>query len=275
MSRTKTKWLPIVATVGVIGVGTTFGLAGSAGASSRSARSAHLDATTAVTTTNFSFSASVSGPTSTVTVTGTGQADFTNHAASLSVDLPAGVAKLIPGGSAAPEVINAVLSGGTVYLQVPSLASLIGVPWISVTLPTKVLAHAAILTKVASALGDVNAIDSFAQAHHATATSLGTAMVDGVDATGTKFVATLSHKGGGRTLTASVWADSSDQLVQANVSIPSGATKGSLGVTATANFTGDNAPVTITVPPSSEVRMIPYSTVARLLQKGGHRTHRA
>jgi hypothetical protein len=104
------------------------------------------------------------------------------------------VAKLIPGGSAAPEVINAVLSGGTVYVQVPSLASLIGEPWISVTLPTKVLAHAAILTKVAAALGDVNAIDSFAQAHHATVTSLGTAMVDGVDATGTKFVATLSHK---------------------------------------------------------------------------------
>jgi hypothetical protein len=210
-----------------------------------------------------------------VAVTGTGQADFTTHAASFSVDLPAGVAKLIPGGSAAPEVINAVLSGGTVYLEVPSLASLVGEPWISVALPTKVLAHSAILTKVASALGDVNAIDSFAQAHHATATSLGTAMVDGVDATGTKFVATLSHRAGGRTLTASVWADSSDQLVQANVSIPSGATKGSLGVTATANFTGDNAPVTITVPPSSEVKVIPYSTVARLLRRGGHRAHRA
>jgi hypothetical protein len=275
MLRIIMKWLPVVATVGVIGVGATFGLAGSAGASSRSARSAHLNATTALTTTSFSFSASVSGPASNVTVTGTGQADFTTHAASFSVDLPAGVAKLIPGGSAAPEVINAVLSGGTVYVQVPSLASLVGEPWISVALPAKVLAHAAILTKVASALGDVNAIDSFAQAHHATVTSLGTAMVDGVDATGTKFVATLSRRGGGRTVTASAWADSSDQLVQANVSIPSGTTKGSLGVTATANFTGDNAPVTITVPPSSEVKVIPYSTVARLLRRGAHRAHRA
>jgi hypothetical protein len=228
-----------------------------------------------VTTTSFSFSASVSGASSTVTVSGTGQADFTTRAASLRVDLPAGVAKLIPGGSAAPEAINAVLSGGTVYLQVPSLASLVGEPWVSVALPSKVLAHAAILTKVASALGDVNAIDSFAQAHHATVTSLGSAVVDGVDATGTKFVATLSHRAEGRTVTASVWADSSGQLVQANVSVPPGATKGSLGLTATADFTGENAPVTITVPPSSEVKAIPYSTVARLIRKGGHRTHRA
>jgi hypothetical protein len=274
MSRTSRKWLTVATTVGVIGMGATVGLAGSAGASSRSARSAHLEATTAVTTTSFTFNASISGPTSSVTVTGTGQADFTTHAASFSVDLPAGVAKLIPGGSAVPETINAVLSGGTVYVQVPSLASLVGEPWIAVTLPTKVLAHAAILTKVAAALGDVNAIDGFAQAHHATVTSLGTAMVDGVDASGTKFVATLSHKGGGRTVTASVWADSSGQLVQANVSVPAGTAKGSLGVTATANFTGDNAPVTITVPPSSEVKAIPFSTVARLLRKGGHRIPR-
>jgi hypothetical protein len=278
MWRPTTKWLTVIATAGVIGVGTTCGLAGSAGASSKAARtvrSAHLAATTAVTTTSFSFSASVSGPASTATVTGTGEANLVTHAASLSVDVPAGVAKLIPGGSAAPEVIDAVLSGGTVYVQVPSLASLVGEPWIAVTLPTKVLAHAAILTKLAAALGDVSAIDNFAQAHHATVTSLGNATVDGVDATGTKFVATLSHKGGGRTVTASVWADSSDQLVQANVSIPAGTAKGSLGVTATANFTGDNAPVTITVPPSSQVKVIPYSTVAGLLGKSGRHTHRA
>jgi hypothetical protein len=274
MSRTSWKWLTVATTVGVIGMGATLGLAGSAGASSRSTRSLHLEDTTAVTTTSFTFNASISGPSSSVTVTGTGQADFTTHAASFSVDLPAGVAKLIPGGTAAPETVNAVLSGGTVYLQVPSLAALVGEPWISVTLPTKALTHGAILTKVAAALGDVNAIDGFAQAHHATVTSLGSAMVDGVEATGTKFVATLSRKGGGRTVTASVWADSSDQLVQANISIPAGAAKGSLGVTATANFSGDDAPVTITVPPSSEVKAIPFSTVARLLRKGGHRMHR-
>jgi hypothetical protein len=274
MSRTSWKWLTVATTVGVVGMGATLGPAGSAGASSRSARSSHLEAATVVTTTSFTFNASISGPSSSVTVTGTGQADFTTQAASFSVDLPAGVAKLIPGGTAAPETINAVLSGGTVYVQVPSLASLVGEPWISVALPGKVLAHAAILTKVAAALGNVNAIAGFAQAHHATVTSLGSATVDGVDATGTKFVATLSHKGEGRTVTASVWADSSDQLVQANISIPAGAAKGSLGVTATANFSGDNAPVTITVPPSSEVKAIPFSTVARLFRKGGHRIHR-
>jgi hypothetical protein len=185
------------------------------------------------------------------------------------------VAKLIPGGSAAPEVVKAVLSGGTVYVEVPSLATVVGEPWIAVSLPTRVLARAAMVTKVASALGDVDGIDSFAEAHHATVTSLGTAVVDGVDATGTKFVAALTHRGGGSTLTASVWANSSDQLVQANVSVPPGSTNGSLGVTATANFTGDNAPVTITVPPSSEVKAIPYSTVASFLRTGRHRVRRS
>jgi hypothetical protein len=272
MSRASTKWLTVVASVGTLGVGATFGLADSAGASSRTARSARLEATTAITTASFSFSASVSGlSSSTVTVTGTGQANLATHAASLTVDIPAGVAKLIPGGSAEPEVANAVLSGGTVYAEVPSLASLVGEPWISVVLPTKVL-HAGILTKVASVLGDVNAIESFAEAHHATVTSLGSATVDGVQATGTKIVATLSHKGKSRTVTASVWANSADQLVQANVSVPPATTNGSLGVTAIVNFTGYNAPVTITVPPASQVKAIPYSTVASLLGKGGRRT---
>jgi len=274
MSRTGTKWLTVVATLAVIGMGATLGLAGSAGAASKTVRPARPVATTAVTTTSFSFSASFSGRASTVTVTGTGQADLTTHAASLSVALPAGLAKLIPGGADAPEVIDAVLSGGTVYVQVPSLASVVGEPWIAVTLPTKVLAHAALLTKVAAALGDVTAIDTFAQAHHATVTSLPDAMVDGVEATGTKFVATLSHGGRSRTVTASVWADSSNQLVQANISVPPGAAKGSLGVTATADFTGDDAPVTITVPPSSQVRVIPYSTVASLLATAAHRARR-
>ncbi len=84
-----------------------------------------------MTTASFTFSASVSGvTTSPVTVTGSGQADFTARAVSLTVSVPAVVAKLIPGGSDSPEVINAVLSGATIYLEVPSLASKVGAPYL-------------------------------------------------------------------------------------------------------------------------------------------------
>jgi len=48
-----------------------------------------------------------------VTITGNDAVDFTNDAVALTVDLRAVVAKLIPGGPASPEVVNAAFSGGT------------------------------------------------------------------------------------------------------------------------------------------------------------------
>ncbi len=181
---------------------------------------------------------------------------------SLTVNVPAVVAKLIPGGSDSPEVINAVLSGGTVYLEVPSLASRIGAPWISVALPSKASSAVPVLfTKIATALGDVNAIVRFADAHHATVTSLGNAMVDGVQASGTKIVATRST----RSLTASVWADASDRLVQATVAVTATGTRGTHGLTATVDFAGYGSPVTIVVPQPSQVKAIPFSMVKMFL----------
>jgi len=111
----------------------------SAAAGSSSPRVVKHKAAGPVTTADISFSASLSGVTSSpVTITGDGEADFTNDAVSLTVNIPGAVAQLIPGGSDSPEVVNAVLSGGTIYLEVPSLASLVGEPWISVALPTQV-----------------------------------------------------------------------------------------------------------------------------------------
>jgi hypothetical protein len=222
-----------------------------------------------VTTADISFSASLSGVTSSpVTITGDGEADFTNDAVSLTVNIPGAVAQLIPGGSDSPEVVNAVLSGGTIYLEVPSLASLVGEPWISVALPTQVTsALPGGFTKIASALGDVNAIVKFAQKHHATVTSLGTAMVDGVQATGNKMAATHTKKGTTQTLSASIWADSSDRLRQGNVSVTGTGAKATHGLTATVDLSGYGTPVTITVPPSSQVKSIAYSTVAAFFGK--------
>lgn len=275
-SRRGTRWLVTLGVVGALGAGATIGLVSTAGASTGGATSSGSVAATTVSTASFSFSVSVSGfgPTA-VTVTGTGQADMANHAVSLAVDIPAGVARLIPGGSASPEVINAVLSGDTVYLQIPGLASLVGEPWVSMALPsTSTTTVTGSWSKVASALGDVSAIVGSASAHHATVTSLGAATVDGVQATGSKIVATRSHEGGDGTLSASLWADSADRLVQADVTASGTARKGAVGVTAKVDVTGYGSPVTITVPQASQVKSIPYSMVAMMFGKAHHHTGR-
>jgi len=276
ISRRGTRWLVAVGVVGALGAGATFGLVGTAGASTGGTTPSGNVAATPVSTASFSFTVSVNGlgPTA-VTVTGTGQADLVNHAVSLAVDIPADVAKMIPGGSASPEVINAVLSGDTIYLQIPSLASLVGEPWVSVALPsTSTTAVTASWAKVASALGDVSAIVGSADAHHATVTSLGSATVDGVQATGSKIVATRSLKGRAGTLSASLWADSANRLVQADVAASGATKKGTVGVTAKVDVTGYGSPVTITVPQASQVKPIPYSMVAMMLGKAHHHTGR-
>jgi hypothetical protein len=116
----------------------------------------------------------------------------------------------------------------------------------------------------------VNEIDQFAQKHHATVTTLGTSTVDGVTATGSQIVATGAHQ----TLTASLWADSSDRLVQADVTVGGLGKTGAVGVTATVDLSSYGSPVTITVPPSSQVTAVPYSTVAHYLGQFLHSTRR-
>jgi hypothetical protein len=221
----------------------------------------------AVTTADYNFTVSVSGlPSGAVTVTGTGAVDFSNDEVSLAITLPASVAKLIPGGSASP--IDAVLAGGTVYVEIPGLQHLVGAPWISVALPSSAsTAISGIFTKVANALGDVSAIDKFATKHHATVTPQPTTVVNGVEATGSKIVATSSKSGKVHTITATLWADSSDRLVQATVATGATTTR-SIGVSATVNFTGYGSPVSITVPSPSQVKSIPLSTVESFLGKG-------
>jgi hypothetical protein len=205
-----------------------------------------------------------------VTVTGSGQADPKNHAVSLDVNMPAAVARLIPGGSATPETVQVVLSGGTIYADIPGLAPLVGEPWISVALPSKTTVHrGAGMAKMATALGNVNAIVAFAQAHHATVASLGNATVDGVPVTGHRIVATLSPKGRVHTVTASLWSDGSDRLVQADLTATASTPAGSVGVSAVVNLTGYGAPVTISVPPPSQVKAVPLSMVEMLLGRGG------
>jgi hypothetical protein len=219
-----------------------------------------------VTTATFTFTATVSGLTrhgGPITVSGSGQADFGADAVSVSVDLPAAVAALLPGGSASPEVVEAVLSGGNVYLEVPGLAGLVGAPWISVALPAG--ATSGIpggFTMAASALGNVNEILAFARSHHAGVTSLGSSTVDGTAVDGSRVAGRLS----GFRLTGTLWADASTgRLVRAVVAASRGAGHRGLGLSATVDLSGYGAPVTITVPPPSQVKAIPLSVVEQFL----------
>ncbi len=272
------QWLASLGLVATLGIGAATALAPSASAKARPRHhrapvAVTATATAPVTSASFTFTASVSGLTKslgTIAVSGSGQVDLANDAGSLSVTLPASVANLIPGGSGGSEVVNVVLSGGTIYVQVPSLATLLGSPWISLALPSSATsAVPGIFTTVGGALGDVNEIVAFAQAHHAKVTSLGSSTVDSTSVTGSQITAHVKRLNIGATL----WANASDQLVQATVNGTFGAASHSGGISAVVNFSDYDAPVTITVPPSSEVKAIPLSLVTGVLGKLLPSTH--
>ena len=269
----RVKWLASLGLVATLGVGSATVLAPSASAKARHhvhVHTAPLTATAPVTTASFTFSVGVSGigkSLGTINLSGSGQADLVNDAVSASVTLPASVASLIPGGSGGPETINAVLSGGTVYVQIPSLATLLGKPWISLALPSSATtAIPGIFTTVGGALGDVNAILTYAQSHHAKVQSLGSSTVDGTSVTGSQVTAHVK----GLKLSATLWANSSDQLVQAKVNATAGR---HISISAVVDLTGYGAPVTITVPDPSLVRAIPLSVVTSVLGGLLHNVH--
>jgi hypothetical protein len=263
------KWVASLGLVAALGVGAAAGFATSASARPRTkhVHTAAATATAPVTTASFGFNVSVSGMAKglgTITLSGTGDADLVNDAVSVSLTLPASVAALIPGGSAAPETVDAVLSGGTVYVEVPALATLLGEPWISVALPSSANSTLpGIFTEVGGALGDVNEILAFARSHHASVHALAPSTVDDTSVTGSRVSAHLK----GLNLAATLWANSSDQLVQATVD----AAHRSLRISAVVNFTSYDGPVTITVPDASEVKAIPLSVVTSVL--GGLLSH--
>ncbi len=271
----RVKWLASLGLVATLGVGSATVLAPSAVAKTKHpvhVATAPASATVPVTTASFTFSVSVNGigkGLGTINLSGSGQADLVNDAVSVSVTLPPAVAKLIPGGSGGSETVNAVLSGGTVYVQIPSLATLLGEPWISVALPSSATsAFPGIFTTVGGVLGDVNEIFTFAQSHHASVHALGTATVDGTSVTGSRVKAHVK----GLRISAILWANSSGQLVQAKVNAAVGAGH-HVGISAVVDLSGYGAPVTITVPPSSQVRAIPLSVVTTVLGGLLHNVH--
>jgi len=218
-----------------------------------------------VTTASFTFSATVrglirrAGP---MTLTGSGEADFTNDAVSASITLPAALAARLPGGATSSAVVQAVLSGGTVYAEVPGLSTLVGEPWISVALPSSVTSGIpGAFSTVAAALGDVNEILNFASSKHAKVVSLGSSIVDATPVTGDRITGRIDGFG----LNATVWANSAGQLVEATIGVAHGASANGLAISATVDLSGYGAPVTITVPPPSQVTAVPLSVVEQFL----------
>ena len=102
--------------------------------------------------------------------------------------------------------------------------------------------------------------------HHAAVHSLGSSTVDNTSVTGSRITAHVK----GLNIAATLWADSSNRLVQASVRAT---THRSLGISAVVNFSGYGAPVTITVPPSSQVKAIPLSVVTTVLGGLLHHAH--
>jgi hypothetical protein len=178
-----------------LGVSGALAVGGSFGGAAVAA-SAPAGATTAPpSSVSFQFTASLTPPGGSATsVTGNGQLDFTNDQAAVSVNLPGTLAARLPGGSAAPTTLQAVLSGGNLYLSWPGLSGVTGGPaWVSFALPSGVQGSVpGAFTTISSALGDVNQIVQFAQTQGATVSSLGANNVDGVAVTGTE----LSWSGG-------------------------------------------------------------------------------
>jgi hypothetical protein len=235
--------------------------AGAAGAAER----AHLTADpTSPTTVDVSFSVKASAPSAgDQTITGTAQVDLATDQAAVTVSLPAG----LPGTSGATTA-QAVVAGGTVYVSVPELSALLGSAWVSLAAPASDAGTiSSAFTQAASALGDTPGIVSTLVADGATATPLGTKTVGGQVETGTRVdisVAKLLSGSGlpssavakatstvGSTIPVTLWAYADGRLAQVAVAVSGTTASASDSVSFTADFTGYDTPVTITVPPAS------------------------
>jgi hypothetical protein len=209
-------------------------------------------ASPALTSANFSFSLSLGGVTGdAVSFTGSGQIDFANDALATSIVLPSNLAGLLGGGS-----VNAVISGGVLYIEVPGLGGFVATPWISLPLPSGSLVGA--FSTLAGALGNVSQITSFASSHGATVKPLPASTVDNTAVTGYLISAGSSAFSGNLTL----WANSQNELVQAILQV--GNPSGGPSMTITFDLSGYNAQVTFSTPPPSEVTGIPIPIAQQL-----------
>ena len=205
----------------------------------------------------------------TTTIRGSGQADLAHAALVGTVVLPA-MGHLLT----TPTPLTVELVGSTIYVKVPAqFARFVGgATWVSIAVPAAQAAHlGADFTAVATGLGDT---DDILALHTGTLTPLGTKVIDGVTATGTRgnfpvaallaalpgvsssLGTGLSHLGT-ISLPLSLWAGPDGRLLQVTVADTLSTKGGPVTVSAEVDLSGYDSPVSIQPPPSGSVTALP------------------
>jgi len=276
-----------VGMAGALGLGAVL-VAGVPGAGAATAGAAAPGAPTSV---DFSANLAVTvagGPS--VKASGTGEIDFSTDQLGMVVDVPGSLApilKALPSslamataGISGDTQVQAVVSGGTVYAQLPGL-NLGGKDWVGVSFPTTAVSK--VFASAGKALGNVHVILSALSRRGATIGSLGNRTVDGVPAVGYRATvltakilrllpglrsgaASTAAKDIGSTVPVQVWADAQGQVVQVSVSITrGGSATGVQSLNASVDFSGYGSAVTVTPPASTAATVIPGSTLRSLV----------
>ena len=212
----------------------------------------------------------------TTTIRGSGQADLAHAALVGTVVLPA-MGHLLT----TPTPLTVELVGSTIYVKVPAqFARFVGgATWVSIAVPAAQAAHlGADFTAVATGLGDT---DDILALHTGTLTPLGTKVIDGVTATGTRgnfpvaallaalpgvsssLGTGLSHLGT-ISLPLSLWAGPDGRLLQVTVADTLSTKGGPVTVSAEVDLSGYDSPVSIQPPPSGSVTALPSGALGML-----------
>jgi hypothetical protein len=272
------RWLGAIGGTAVVVTAVTLGSAlassGVAGARSRSTTS-----TPAPTTADYDLELSVQANGTTYDGSAVGQVDFAGGQVAATINVPEGFGAVIsaidPGiASKVPAAVDsdtsaqAVYSAGTLYLSMAGLPigskQWVGVPF----QPSSAMVSA--FETAAKGLENVKTLGKLARRLGSSITSLGTQTIDGATANGystsiaTASLLSLLHGISsttsaevlsilGPSLPVEVWAEPSGPVVQLTIDLspPSGSVVQSLNLSLALSNWG--APLTITVPPASEV----------------------
>ncbi len=241
----------------------------------------------------FTFSVTQAGGT-TLTGNGNGQADFATDQLEVTVDLPGGLAPLLSAlpsslaamtkGAAADTQFQVVVSGGTVFVELPGL-TVGGKSTVGVSLPSAVVATAfdGIAGDLANGSDLLAAVK--ARPHHERA--LGRRVLGGVKSTGRSatvpnaHMLALLHGFGssigpsisgqvGSTLPIKVWTNPQGQVNEISVDASWPHAKGGpSAVNGAIKFTGYDSPVTVTAPASGTSLTLSWTTVVKMFLGSG------
>jgi hypothetical protein len=258
--------------VSLVGVGLVVAATGAAFALSSSKPSSAgaavvvrraLDTTLATNSLAFTLSESVNAASTTIAVSGNGECDLTSALCGVTMDYS--------GVLSAAGTIHAVYSGGTVYLNLGSaLSGLLPTQWISLPVSNS---NSASLGVSASPLAGLSLLAS----EGATVTNDGSVTENGqlmtqytvtVDASQVQHLITsnaaklpswmtsAATKFSSGTVNETVDVDAAGRLGYVGVNVNETVAGTSVGVNIAETVTGYGVPVTVTVPPASEVTSI-------------------